>query len=190
MLLINFLPWRKAQMRQRARRWLRLLWLQMGLMFCFIAVAYLLWQHRQQRAHNEFDVAQVQQQQLASRYQQTHQARETLRRYQVQERAEAIVRYDNRRNLHLLDRLAGMMPARLWLTEIADRGSHLLLSGVSENYHDIIMLQNALLRHVSVERVQLLQTSRERGVNSWLRFSFQADWHGAATAPSLGEDHD
>ncbi|MEQ9889069.1 PilN domain-containing protein [Pectobacterium zantedeschiae] len=189
MLLINLLPWRKTQMRQRARRWLRLLWLQMGLMFCLIAVIYLLWQHRQQRAQDAFNSAQAQQQQLTALYQQTHQARETLRRYQAQERADAIVRHDNRRNLHLLDLLASMMPASLWLTEITDRGSHLLLSGVSESYRDIITLQHALLRHVSVERVQLLHTTRERGASTGLRFSFQADWRGSAVS-SAGEDHD
>ncbi|KFX04415.1 fimbrial protein [Pectobacterium betavasculorum] len=189
MLLINLLPWRKTQMRQRARCWLVLLWLQTGLMFCLIAAVYLLWQHRQQRAQDVLNAEVAQQQQLTTLYQQTHQARETLRRYQVQERAEAIVQHDNRRNFHLLDQLAGMMPARLWLTELTDRGSHLLLSGVSENYHDIIMLQHALLRHVSVERVQLLYTSRERGANTGLRFSFQADWRGSSVS-SAGGNHD
>ncbi|MEQ6969933.1 PilN domain-containing protein [Pectobacterium polaris] len=189
MLLINLLPWRKTQMRQRARRWLGLLWLQMGLMLCLIAASYLFWQHRQQRAQDEINAVLAQQQQLTARYQQTHQAREVLRRYLEQERAEAIVQHDNRRNLHLLDQLAGMMPTRLWLTEIADRSSHLLLSGVSENYHDIITLQHALSRHVSVERVQLLHTSRERGVNTRLRFSFQANWRDTGVS-SPGEDHD
>ncbi|MER0048762.1 PilN domain-containing protein [Pectobacterium odoriferum] len=189
MLLINLLPWRKTQMRQRARRWLGLLWLQTGLMLCLITASYLFWQHRQQRAQDELNIALAQQQQLTALYQQTHQARETLRRYQAQERAEVRGRHDNRRNLHLFDQLAGMMPARLWLTEIADRGSHLLLSGVSENYHDIITLQHVLLRHASVERVQLLQTSRERGVNTGLRFSFQANWRD--TDASLQEEgHD
>ncbi|ATY92540.1 PilN domain-containing protein [Pectobacterium atrosepticum] len=189
MLLINLLPWRKTQMRQWAHRWLGLLWLQTGLMFCLIAAIYLFWQHRQQRAQEVLNTELAQQQQLTALYQQTHRVRETLRRHQEQERTEAIILHDNRRNLHLLEQLAGMMPTRLWLTEIADRGSHLLLSGVSENYHDIITLQHTLLRHASVERVQLLHTSRERGVNTGLRFSFQVDWHGT-TASSLGQDHD
>ncbi|MCL6330741.1 fimbrial protein [Pectobacterium carotovorum subsp. carotovorum] len=189
MLLINLLPWRNTRMRQRARRWLGLLWLQTGLMLCLIAASYLLWQNRQQRAQDELNAVLAQQQQLTVQYQQTHQAREALRRYLEQERSEARVRHDNRRNLHLLDQLAGMVPAHLWLTEIADRGSHLLLSGVSENYHEIITLHHALSRHVSVERVQLLHTSRERGVNTLLRFSFQANWRD--TGVSLpGEDHD
>ncbi|MFJ5454622.1 PilN domain-containing protein [Pectobacterium jejuense] len=189
MLLINLLPWRKTQIRQRARRWLGLLWLQTGLMLCLIATSYLLWHNRQQRAEDELNAVLAQQQQLTTRYQQTHQAREALRRYLEQERVQAVILHDNRRNLHLFDQLAGMMPARLWLTEIADRGSYLLLSGVSENYHDIITLQHALSRHVSVERVQLLHTSRERGVNTPLRFSFQANWRD--TGVSLpGEDHD
>ncbi|WP_113626983.1 PilN domain-containing protein [Pectobacterium peruviense] len=189
MQLINLLPWRKTQMRQRARRWLGLLCFQMGLMCCLIAAMYLLWQQRQQRAQDVLNTAVAQQQQLTTLYQQTHQARETLRRYQAQERAEAIVQHDNRRNLHVLEQLASMMPARLWLTEIADRGSHLLLSGMSENHHDIITLQNTLSRHASVERVQLLHASRERGVNTGLRFSFQADWRGT-TDLSQGEVHE
>ncbi|MBN3175307.1 PilN domain-containing protein [Pectobacterium brasiliense] len=189
MLLINLLPWRNTRIRQRARRWLALLWLQTGLMLCLIAATYLLWQNRQQRAQDELNAVLVQQQQLTVQYQQTHQAREALRRYLEQERGETIVQHDNRRNLHLLDQLAGMVPARLWLTEIADRGSHLLLSGVSENYHDIITLQHELSRHVSVERVQLLHTSRERGVNTPLRFSFQANWRDAGVSLP-GEDHD
>ncbi|GKW25680.1 PilN domain-containing protein [Pectobacterium polonicum] len=189
MLLINLLPWRKTQRRQRARRWLGLLWLQAGLMLCLIAASYLLCQHRQQRAQDGLNAVLAQQQQLAALYQQTYLARETLRRFQVQERTEAVILHDNRRSLHLLEQLAGMMPVRLWLTEIADRGSHLLLTGVSGNYHDIITLQHALLRHVSVERVQLLRTSRERGVDDGLRFSLQVDWR-SATDSLLGDDHD
>ncbi|GKW11414.1 MULTISPECIES: PilN domain-containing protein [Pectobacterium] len=189
MLLINLLPWRTTQMRQRARRWLGLLWLQTGLMLCLIAASYLLFQHRQQRAQDGLDTVLMQQQQLSTLYQQTHLARETLRRFQAQERTEAVILHDNRRNLHLLEQLAGMMPARLWLTEIADRGSHLLLTGVSENYHDIITLQHALLRHVSVERIQLLRTSRERDMGDGLRFSLRVDWRGA-TDSLLGDDHD
>ncbi|KHN53828.1 PilN domain-containing protein [Pectobacterium fontis] len=189
MLLVNLLPWRTTQMRQRARRWLGLLWLQAGLMLCLIAASYLFWQHRQQRAQDELNVVLAQQQQLTELYQQTHQARETLRRYLEQERAEAVIQHENRRSLHLLEPLAGLMPDRLWLTEIADRGSYLLLSGVSENYQDIIVLQNKLARHVSVESVQLLNTSRERGVQTALRFSFQANWRD--TRVSLrDEGHD
>ncbi|PWD63736.1 PilN domain-containing protein [Pectobacterium parmentieri] len=189
MLLINLLPWRNTQIRQRARRWLGLLWLQTGLMLCLIAASYLFWQHRQQRAQDGLNAVLAQQQQLTALYQQTHLAREALHRLQVQERAEAVILHDNRRNLHLLERLAGMMPERLWLTEIVDRGSYLLLTGVSENYHDIITLQHALLRHVAVERVQVLRTSRERGVDNGLRFSLQADWRDATDALQ-GDDHD
>nr|WED69870.1 hypothetical protein PJ912_10480 [Pectobacterium colocasium] len=46
MLLINLLPWRKNQMHRQARRWLGLLWLQIGIALCLIAASYLLWQHR------------------------------------------------------------------------------------------------------------------------------------------------
>ncbi|MBA0168690.1 MULTISPECIES: PilN domain-containing protein [Pectobacterium] len=189
MLLINLLPWRKHQMHRQARRWLGLLWLQIGIALCLIAASYLLWQHRQEQAQDTLNTVLAQQQQLTALYQQTHQARETLRRYLEQERAQALILNDNRRNLHLLEKIAGMMPARLWLTEIADRGSYLLLSGVSESYRDIVTLQHALLRHASVDRVQLLHTSQERGVNTGLRFSFQANWRDVGTS-AQGKDHD
>ncbi|MEH0834343.1 PilN domain-containing protein [Pectobacterium cacticida] len=188
-MLINLLPWRETQMRRRAHRWLLLLWLQAGMMFCFIAALYLIWYGRQQRAQETLDAVQIQQQQLVARYQQTHLAQETLRRHQVQEHAEAIVRQDNRRNLRLFEQLASIMPARLWLTEMADGGSHLLLSGVGESYHDIVMLQHALLRHISVERVRLLHTFRDRDANAWLRFSFQVDWRDSIVSPA-GDAHD
>ncbi|MDY4385457.1 PilN domain-containing protein [Pectobacterium aroidearum] len=189
MLLINLLPWRKTRMRQQARRWLGLLWLQIGITLCLLVASYLLWLHRQQQAQDALNTVLAQQQQLTALYQQTHQARETLRRYLEQERSQAAILHDNHRNLGLLEQIAGIMPARLWLTEIADRGSHLLLSGVSESYRDIITLQHALLRHASVERVQLLHTSRERGMNTGLRFSFQANWRDVSTS-SHGEGHD
>lgn len=189
MLLINLLPWRKNRMRRQARRWLGLLWLQIGMALCLIAASYLLWQHRQQQAQDVLNTVLTQQQQLTALYQQTHQAREALRRHQERERAQAVILNDNRRNLHLLEQIAGMMPARLWLTEIADRGSHLLLSGVSESYRDVVALQHALLRHASVEHVQLLQASKERDANIGLRFSFQVNWRDVGTS-SLGEGHD
>ncbi|WP_409158757.1 PilN domain-containing protein [Pectobacterium sp. B2J-2] len=189
MLLINLLPWRKIRMHRQACRWLGLLWLQIGMTLCLIVASYLFWQYRQQQAQDVLNAVLARQQQLTALYQQTHQAREALRRYLEQERAQAAILHDNRRNLHLLEQIAGMMPARLWLTEIADRGSHLLLSGVSESYRDIATLQHALLRHASVERVQLLHTSRERGVNTGLHFSFQANWRDVGTS-SPGEGHD
>lgn len=189
MLLINLLPWRKIRLHRQARLWLRLLWLQIGVMLCLIAASDLLWQHWQQRAQDALNAVRIQQQQLTALHQQTQRVQEMLHRYQEQERAEAAIRHDNRRTLHLLDRLAGLMPARLWLTEIADRGSHLLLSGVSESYHDIIALQDALLRHAAVERVQLRHTSREPGANGGLRFSFQTNWRDTGVS-SPEESHD
>ncbi|MEH2921837.1 PilN domain-containing protein [Samsonia erythrinae] len=189
MLLINLLPWRKNRMRQQARRWLGLLWLQLVLMLCLVVVLYFLWQHRQQRAQEMLNAAEAEQRQLTSHYQQTYSVRDRLRRYQEKERTEAIILRDNRRNLQLFEQLVSMLPARLWLTEIVDRRSHLLLSGLSENYDDIIALQHALSRHASVERVHLLHTSRERDAGTRLSFSFRADWFGMTLSPQE-KNHD
>ncbi|QTF06836.1 PilN domain-containing protein [Brenneria izadpanahii] len=176
MLLVNLLPWRKRRLRQRARRWLTLLLLQLTLAALIIAGFYITLRQQRLMSQRELSGISAQQRQLTQQYQQTRRMWDRLRDYQAQHDADAAAQRHNQRYLSLLEQLVSMMPRRLWLTDIADRGNHLLISGLSENYTDIVALNRALMAHPDLERAQVLQALREQNDRTLLSFSLQADW--------------
>ncbi|MDX5630777.1 MULTISPECIES: PilN domain-containing protein [unclassified Brenneria] len=175
MLLINLLPWRRQRLRRRARRWLALLLLQLILVAVALAGFYWHWHQQRLMLQRELDGLSAQQRQLTQQYQQTRRMWHQLRDYQAQRDADEAALRHNQRYLTLLEQMASMMPRRLWLTDLADRGDHLLISGLSENYTDIVDLNRSLTRHPDLARVRVLQARRQND-RRLLRFSLQADW--------------
>ncbi|RLM25142.1 hypothetical protein BIY29_07705 [Brenneria alni] len=176
MLLVNLLPWRKQRLRRRARNWLMLLLLQLALITVTLGGFYTVWHQQRLMLQRELSDISQQRRQWIAHYQQTRQMWNTLRDYQAQRDADTAGVRHNQRYLSLLEQMASMIPRRLWLTDIADRGEHLLISGLSENYTDIVALNRSLGRHPALGRVQLLQALRQQSDRSLLRFSLQADW--------------
>lgn len=175
MLLVNLLPWRRQRLRRRARRWLWLLLLQLMLVTVALAGFYWFWHQQRLMLQRELSDLSAQQRQLTLQYQQTRQMWNQLRDYQAQRDADAAALRHNRRYLNLLEQMVAMMPQSLWLTALADRGDHLLISGLSENYTDIAGLNRSLARHPDLARVRVLQ-ARRRNDRALLLFSLQADW--------------
>ncbi|MEE3652434.1 MULTISPECIES: PilN domain-containing protein [unclassified Brenneria] len=183
---VNLLPWRKRRLRRRARNWLLALLLQLALVAATLAGISA---HRhQQRLMSQRELSDISAQlrQLTMQYQQTRQMWSRWRHYQAQRDADAAGMRHNQRYLRLLEQVPSMMPRRLWLTDIVDRGEHVLISGISENYTDIVDLHRALGRHPALGRIQVLQALRQQSARSLLRFSLQADW-GATGSTDEGE---
>ncbi|MFE8100546.1 PilN domain-containing protein [Brenneria goodwinii] len=176
MLLVNLLPWRKRRLRRRARRWLTLLLLQLALAALVLAGYYIILHQQRLVLQRELGDISERQRQLTLQYQQTRRMWNQLRDYQAQHDADAAALRHNQRYLNLLDRITAMLPRRLWLTEIADRGQHLLISGLSENYADIVVFNRSLVRHPELARVQVLEALRQQKDRALLSFSLQADW--------------
>lgn len=175
MLLINLLPWRRQLLRRRARRWLTLLLLQLLLVAAALAGSYWHWHQQRLMLQRESSALSAHQRQLTRQYQQTHRLWRQLREYQAQRDADTAAQRHNQRYLNLLEQMASMMPRRLWLTELVDRGDGLLISGLSENYTDIAELNRSLARHPDLTRVRIRQARRQDD-RALLRFSLQADW--------------
>nr|WP_113867466.1 PilN domain-containing protein [Brenneria salicis]NMN90276.1 pilus assembly protein HofN [Brenneria salicis ATCC 15712 = DSM 30166]RBP61200.1 pilus assembly protein HofN [Brenneria salicis ATCC 15712 = DSM 30166]RLM30223.1 hypothetical protein BHG07_11705 [Brenneria salicis ATCC 15712 = DSM 30166] len=186
MLLVNLLPWRQRRLRRRARHGLLALLLQLLLAGLLLGMIYSRWHQQYTELRDEFSEVSTQRQQLAAHYQQTRRIRSRLQRYQAQQQADAAGVRHNQRYLGLLEQLSGMMPERLWLTEIADRGTYLSIVGMSENYTDIVSLNHALISHPAVARARVLNAFRQQNVRSLLRFSLQADWKNDESIDSGG----
>ncbi|MCG8709678.1 PilN domain-containing protein [Brenneria sp. 4F2] len=176
MLLVNLLPWRKQRIRRRACRWLLLLLLQLIVVSAALGCFYGAWHQQRLLLQHELNDLSAHQRRLTRQYQQTHQMWRQQREYQAQRDADAAALRHNQRYLNLLERMASMMPQRLWLSELIDRGDHLLISGQSENYVDIVALNRSLARHPDLARSRVRQALRQQNAQSLLRFSLQADW--------------
>ncbi|EHD19838.1 MULTISPECIES: PilN domain-containing protein [Brenneria] len=176
MVLVNLLPWRKRRLRRRARNWLMLLLLQLALIALTLGGCYRVWQQQRLMLQHQLSDMSAQQRQLTAQYRQTRQTWNRLRDYQAQRDADAAGTRHNQRYLKLLEQMASMMPRRLWLTDVVDRGERLVISGLSESYGDIVDLNRSLGRHPALGRVRVLQASRQQSERSLLRFSLQADW--------------
>ncbi|PWC11682.1 fimbrial protein [Brenneria roseae subsp. americana] len=189
MLLVNFLPWRQRRLWRRARNWLMALLLQLLLAAVLFGIVYSLWHRQYTLLLRELGDVSAQRQQWVAQYQQTRQIWEKLQQHQAQHEVDAAGNRHNQRYLSLLEQLSLMMPERLWLTEIADRGTHLSIAGMSENYTDIVNLNRALGRHPSMGRVRILNALRQQNGRSLLHFALQADWQTEEPAGS-GVAHD
>ncbi|MFC3393963.1 PilN domain-containing protein [Brenneria rubrifaciens] len=189
MLLVNLLPWRQRRLWQRARNWLVLLLLQLLLVSALFGMIYALWQRQYSLLQRELGEVSVQHRQWVAQYQRTRQVWERWQNYQAQYEADRAGKHHNQRYLNLLEQLSFMMPERLWLTELDDRGTHLSIAGMSENYIDIIKLNLSLARHPTLARVRILNALRQKNGRSLLHFVLQADWQ-AGEFTSMGAAHD
>ncbi|MEC5343833.1 PilN domain-containing protein [Brenneria populi] len=175
MQLVNLLPWRRQRLRRRARRWLALLLLQLTLAAIALAGFYWFWHQQRLILQRELSDLAAQQRRLTLQHQQTRLMWHRLRDYQAQRDADEAALRHNRRYLNLLEQLGAMAPKGLWLTELADRGDSMLISGLSANDSDITGLNRSLARHPDLARVRVLQARRQND-RTPLLFSLQADW--------------
>lgn len=189
MLLVNLLPWRQHRLRKHARLWLMILFLQLLVATAFFGTVYSIWHRQYIQLQRELHEVSERRQQRLLHYQQVRQVWETLQNHQAQREADRQGRHHNQRYISVLEQLSPMVPERLWLTEIIDRGTHLSIVGMSENYPEIVNFNRTLGRHPAMARVSVVNAVRLQNGRSLLRFSLRADWQ--LKGPDVqGVDHD
>lgn len=194
MLMVNLLPWRKNRLRRRARHWWGGLALLGGVLAASLGAGGLNVFQQRVALERQWAAASLRQRQQAHLLRQTLDARTQLRRIQARRRANEAARDHNRRYLALLEALSALIPADVWLTKIADRGTALELMGISRRYADIVLFSQRLHGQDIFAAVRMIHAQKNERPpaavpdEAALAFLLLADWRSPVNEVAGADD--
>jgi pilus assembly protein HofN len=164
--LINLLPWRKRTRQRQLRRWglLAAGCVLSALLVAAVSRALVAWQAEQQRIQAEYLS------QLRASLQQKYQAAQKLAKRQKLQEARKAQRLSISEWEPRLIRLAGSLPAGIWLTSLAMAKGRIVLHGNAEKPEDLRLLEQNLRQLPEV--INVSAKGIQRNPDSPLAFSF------------------
>ena len=159
MLLVNFMPWRQAQLQQRGRRWAVIM--GMLLLLPLYGLQQGFWQYRlNQQQEKGLAVGSVALQHLSALHARTAAQQKQLAAQQQQVQQRLQQRQVLHRWLAFMQQLSDVLPVSVWLTEVKKQQQRIVIQGFSHSITALHDLRHQLRQSADVRSVELGALSR------------------------------
>jgi len=171
MIKINLLPEVKRKVvkkRAKVAREIPFTWIIAGIVALLLTSALLAWIHVkmiEEQSDLQKQIAQVEQEINRLNKEQEHVERARVQRNALAQKLEIIATLKKRKTgpVHLLDQLAGSIPARVWLSEMNETGNAMTISGFAIDHTQIALFMDNLKKSPFFSNIELISAGSLEG---------------------------